>query len=195
MTAASAVNSPTTLGAMNCTSTAATAPKPSVMPMPYRSVADARSWRPAPTSCAPSADTVESIDDGTRNTKLMNFSTTPTAAASVRPRRLAMTVMIKNEIWIKPSCMATGTPTRRMRPMMARRGRKSLFCSCTPSSPRFKIAASETTTLMAWDSVVPSAAPTGPMPSAPIKTRSSTMLAAQATAIKYIGLLESPSPR
>ena len=79
--------------------------------------------------------------------------------------------------------------------MMARLGRKSLFCSCTPSSPHFKIAASETTTLMAWDSVVPSAAPTGPIPSAPIKTRSSTMLAAQATAIKYIGLLESPSPR
>ena len=86
---------------------------------------------PAPTFWAPSADTVDSIEDGTRKMKLMIFSTMPTAAASVRPRRLAMTVMSKNEIWISPSCKATGTP----------------------------------------------------------------MLAAQATAIKYIGLRESPSPR
>lgn len=97
MTAASVVNSPTTFGAMNCTSTPTTAPKPSVRPMPYRSVAAARSWRPAPTSCAPSAETVDSIDDGTKNTKLMNFSTTPTAAASVRPRRFAMIVMRRND--------------------------------------------------------------------------------------------------
>ena len=32
------------------------------------------------------ADTVDSIDEGTRNTKLMNFSTIPTAAASFSPR-------------------------------------------------------------------------------------------------------------
>ena len=44
--------------------------------------------------CAPSAETVESMDEGTRNTKLMNFSTMPTAAASVSPRRLAMIVII-----------------------------------------------------------------------------------------------------
>ena len=62
------------------------------------------------------ADTVESMDDGTRNRKLMIFSTMPTPAASVRPRRLAMTVMNKNAIWISPSCSATGTPMRRMRP-------------------------------------------------------------------------------
>ena len=42
----------------------------------------------------------------------MIFSTMPTAAASVRPRRLAMTVMNKNAIWISPSCSAIGPPLR-----------------------------------------------------------------------------------
>ena len=41
-------------------------------------------------------DAVDSMDDGTRNTKPMNISTMPTAAASVRPRRLAIIVMMIN---------------------------------------------------------------------------------------------------
>ena len=53
--------------------------------------------------CAPMADTVESIDDRTRNRKLMSFSTMPTAAESVSPRRFAITVMRMNAIWISPS--------------------------------------------------------------------------------------------
>ena len=36
--------------------------------------------------CAETADTVASMDDGTRNNALITFSTTPTAAASFRPR-------------------------------------------------------------------------------------------------------------
>ena len=46
---------------------------------------------------APSADTVDSMDDGTRKRKLMIFSTMPTAAASVRPRWLAMMVMVMKD--------------------------------------------------------------------------------------------------
>lgn len=46
------------------------------------------------------ADTVESIADGTMNTSPINFSTMPTAAASISPRWLAMTVMARNEICI-----------------------------------------------------------------------------------------------
>ena len=109
--------------------------------------------------CAPRADTVESMDDGTRNKKLMIFSTMPTAAASVRPRRLAMTVINKNAIWISPSCSATGTPMRKMRPMTARRGRRSLRVRAMPSRSRRMTASA---------SVVPSAAPAGPMCSAPM---------------------------
>ena len=60
---------------------------------------------------------------------------------------------------------------------------------------RFRITTSDTATLMACDSVVPSAAPAGPRCIAPINRKSSPMLAAQATAMKYIGLFESPSPR
>ena len=45
-------------------------------------------------AAAPSADTVESMELGTRKRKLMIFSTMPTAAASVSPRWLAMMVMI-----------------------------------------------------------------------------------------------------
>ena len=44
-------------------------------------------------AAAPSADTVESMELGTRKRKLMIFSTMPTAAASVRPRWFAMMVM------------------------------------------------------------------------------------------------------
>ena len=63
----------------------------------YFKVSTALSGFPAPKFCAPSAETVESIDDGMRKRKPMIFSTMPTAAASVRPRRLAMIVMMTNE--------------------------------------------------------------------------------------------------
>ena len=47
----------------------------------------------------------------------------------------------------------------------------------------------------ACDSVVPSAAPTGPSFNAPMKKTSSAIFAAQAIATKTIGLLLSPMPR
>ena len=49
---------------------------------------------PAPIFCAPSADTVESIEDGTRKRKLIIFSTIPTAAAVSSPRLFAIIVII-----------------------------------------------------------------------------------------------------
>ena len=55
----------------------------------------------------------------------MNFSTIPTAAASLRPLRLAMTVMTINAICINPSCTATGTPIFKICPIAADCGRKS----------------------------------------------------------------------
>ena len=85
-------------------------PKPAAMAIAYHSVFFARSGFPAPRFCAPSADTVESIDEGTRNRKHIIFSTMPTAAESVRPRRFAMTVRIINATWISPSWSETGTP-------------------------------------------------------------------------------------
>ena len=83
----------TTLGAMNCIRRAITAPKPTPMAMAYRRILSTRSYLPAPMFWAPSADTVESMELGTRKRKLMIFSTMPTAAASVRPRWFAMMVM------------------------------------------------------------------------------------------------------
>ena len=59
---------------------------PTVIAVAYRSVFVARSILPAPMFCAETADTVASMDDGTRNNALITFSTTPTAAASFRPR-------------------------------------------------------------------------------------------------------------
>lgn len=59
----------------------------------------------------------------------------------------------------------------------------------------FVITARETITLIVWDSVVPSAAPAASSLQPPMKKKSRTILAAQVTAIKYIGLLESPMPR
>ena len=117
--------------------------------------------------CAQSADTVDSIDDGTRNTKLMIFSTMPTAAAASSPRRLAMTVMTMKAIWISPSCAATGTPMRSSRPIVSRWGWRSRRSRLMPDFLR-SITTSEKTTLIACDSVVPSAAPAGPSPMAPM---------------------------
>ena len=130
----------------------------------------ARAGLSAPIFCAPSAETVESIDEGTRNTKLMIFSTIPTAAASVRPRRLAITVMTIKAIWINPSCMAMGKPMRRIRENIAFPGRKSRFEREIPiSARRSRITTRERSTLIACDKVVPSAAPAGPRDSTPMK--------------------------
>ena len=52
---------------------------------------------PAPMFWAASADTVDSMVEGTRNRMPMIFSTMPTAAASFRPRRLANTVMARKD--------------------------------------------------------------------------------------------------
>ena len=161
------MNKLTTGSATNWMTIVMNTPKPNATAMAYHSVCSARRGLSAPMHCAPRADTVESMDDGTRNKKLMIFSTMPTAAASVRPRRLAMTVMNKNAIWISPSCSATGTPMRKMRPMTARRGRRSLRVRAMPSRSR-RMTTSDTTTLTACASVVPSAAPAGPMCSAPM---------------------------
>ena len=60
---------------------------------------------------------------------------------------------------------------------------------------RLTITRRDTATLTAWDSVVPRAAPMGPRCMGPMKRRSRPMLTTQATAMKYMGLLLSPSPR
>ena len=61
-------------------------PNPAASMTAYRSVRMARSGLPAPIFCAPSAETVESIEDGIRNRKPITFSTIPTAAAAFSPR-------------------------------------------------------------------------------------------------------------
>ena len=45
----------------------------------------------------------ESMAEGTRERKLMIFSTMPTAAATSTPRLFAMAVMMRKEIWMRPS--------------------------------------------------------------------------------------------
>ena len=112
--------------------------------------------------CAPNADTVESIEDGTRNRKLMIFSTIPTAAATLSPLRLAMIVMMINATWINPSCAAIGTPILSTCPIVTRSGRKSALFTEIPVF-FFKITKSDTATLIVCESVVPSAAPAGPI--------------------------------
>ena len=49
--------------------------------------------------------------------------------------------------------------------------------------------------LTAWERMVASAAPAGPIPMPPTIRRSRAMLVRQAMEIKRRGLLESPSPR
>ena len=61
-----------------------------------------------------------------------------------------------------------GTPRRSSVPITARWGRRSAGVTEIPIWCR-RIAISEITTLTACDSVVPSAAPTGPKWSAPMK--------------------------
>ena len=107
------------------------------------------------------------MEEGTRNRKLMIFSTMPTAAASFNPRRLAMIVITMKAIWIRPSCRAMGTPIFSSRPITGLSGRKSVFFTEIPLL-RLKITVRERMTLTAWDRVVPRAAPAGPMRKAPI---------------------------
>ena len=53
--------------------------------------------------CEEITETAESMDEGTRKIMHIIFSTMPTAAASLRPRRFAITVMTIKAICIKPS--------------------------------------------------------------------------------------------
>ena len=70
--------------------------------------------------CDAIAEIEESMADGTMTPKPMNFSTMPTAAASYSPRPLAMMVMAMKATWMKPSCMAIGTPIFKMSVMVCR---------------------------------------------------------------------------
>ena len=162
----SGVNRPTSASARNCISTTVTAPNPQARPMAQNRVCFARSGFPAPRFCAPSAETADSINDGTRNRKPMIFSTIPTAAASVSPRRLAMTVITMKEIWINLSCTEMGTPIFKIASITGFCGRRSAFASGMVLLRT--ITARLIATLMACESDVPSAAPAGPRCSAPI---------------------------
>lgn len=81
----STVKIPTTKFEINCISTATHNPKLIEIIIAYFNVFVARSSFPAPIFCAAIAETADSIEDGTKNTKLMIFSTIPTAAASFNP--------------------------------------------------------------------------------------------------------------
>ena len=96
----------------------------------------------------------------------MIFSTIPTAAAPVSPRRLAMTVITMKEIWINPSCTEMGTPIFKIASITGFCGRRSAFASGMVLLRT--ITARLIATLMACESDVPSAAPAGPRCSAPI---------------------------
>ena len=104
------VNSATIGSAVNWIAIEAKTPNPTASITAYCSVCIARSGLSAPMFCAPSAETVESIEEGIKNRKLITFSTIPTAAASFSPRWLAIIVITINAIWIKPSWKAMGTP-------------------------------------------------------------------------------------
>jgi hypothetical protein len=95
----------------------ATTPKPTAMAVAYQRVREARRLYnrdvaalgkllrgearrsfPAPMFWADRAETADSMEEGTRNTMPINFSTMPTAAASASPRRLAMMVITMKAI-------------------------------------------------------------------------------------------------
>ena len=59
--------------------------------MAYHRVCTARSGFPAPMFCAPSAETVDSMDDGTRNTNEMNF------LHDADRRRVRQTAPVRND--------------------------------------------------------------------------------------------------
>ena len=123
---------------------------------------------PAPIFWAESAETDESIEDGTKNKIPIIFSTIPTAAESLSPRLFAIIVIIINETCIKPSCNEIGIPILRTFLKTFFCGLKSLLVSFTPLF-LFSITVKDTTTLIAWDNTVPKAAPAGPIFKTPIK--------------------------
>ena len=79
-------------------------------------------------------------------------------------------------------------------PIMLLWGRRSPLVRARPVLLR-RITARAAITLIVWAKVVPRAAPAGPIPRAPINRQSRAIFTPQARAIKYMGLLESPSPR
>ena len=85
-------------------------------------------------------------------------------------------------------------PMRKICPVTVRLGRKQAFVTGRPV-PLRQMTIRAMTTLMPCEMVVPRAAPAGPRRRAPMKRTSRPMLAAQAMAMKYMGLFESPMPR
>ena len=143
-------------------------PNPPAMQIAYFKAATACCGFPAPTFWAPKADTVESMDEGTKNKKLITFSTIPTAAASVRPLLFAIIVIMINATWIRPSCMAMGKPIFNNLLIVSFLGLKLPFFTVMPVFPLINMVRA-TITLTVWDKVVPSAAPEGPKCKTPIK--------------------------
>ena len=78
-------NSATTFSAPNCISMETTNSILTVRIMAYFNVCTARFGFFAPIFWAPSAETVDNMDEGIKNKKLMIFSTITTAAASFNP--------------------------------------------------------------------------------------------------------------
>ena len=81
-------------------------PNNTVMAVAYFNICPALSCFFAPIFWADSADTADSIEDGTRKSIPISFSTIPTAAASFNPLWFANIVIIINAICINPSCAA-----------------------------------------------------------------------------------------
>ncbi len=98
----------------------------------------------------------------------MIFSTIPTAAASVRPRRLAMIGDDDEGYLDEPSCTVTGMPIAQQ--LSHHRPRRAAGHSCWMRIPmsRRRMTKRDTATLTVWASVVPRAAPAGPKSSAPM---------------------------
>ena len=78
-----------------------------------------------------------------------------------------MIVIIMKATWIKPSCKAMGIPIFSILPITGRWGLKSDFCRTILFLLIMTIK--EITTLIAYDTVVPSAAPAGPRRKTPMK--------------------------
>lgn len=98
ITASSLVNNRTSVCGINWQYTETIIPKTTVINNAYLRVFCARFGAPAPIFCAVIAETEESIADGTRKRNPIIFSTIPTAAAAIKPRPLAIIVIIRNDI-------------------------------------------------------------------------------------------------
>ena len=97
----------------------------------------------------------------------MNFSTMPTAAASVRPRWLAMIVMMRKADLHKAVLREHRKANAQDLPHDGLLRTEIRLCS--EIMRRLRMASSAMRTLSACESVVPRAAPAGPMCSAPMK--------------------------